>query len=75
MVSLYILAFRKLFPRFYSGLSGFGLKWKYERPEYLVSFGPLNLVIGMCYADASRDRFDPYRETAYMRYPLIGRKW
>ena len=69
------LAFNTLFPVFCLGSSGFGIKYQYERPGYLVTFGPLNLIIGMRYADASQDLFDPYSETASMCHPPIGRKW
>ena len=52
-----------------------GIKWSLERPGvYLFSFGPLNLIPGMHYADASQDRFDPYIKTTSMRHPPIGRK-
>ena len=69
------LAFNDLFLGSHSVSSDFKLKWKYERLGYLVSFGPINLILGVRYDDASQDRFDPYRETASMRYLLIGKNW
>ena len=32
-----------------------GIQWELEWPGKLVSFGPLNLILGMHYADASWD--------------------
>ena len=50
-----------------------GIQWALEQAGlYLVSFGPLNLILGMRYADASQDRFDPYSETTSMRHLPIG---
>ena len=42
---------------------------------YLVSFGPLNFILGIHYDDALQDLFDLYRETTFMHHPPIGRKW
>ena len=40
-----------------------GIQWAFEWPGYLVSFGTLKLIIGMHYADALQNRFEPYRKT------------
>ena len=47
-----------------------GIQWELERPGvYLVSFGPLKLIKGVRYADASQDRFELYSKTTSIRHP------